>query len=117
MNRIKELRLEKGLSQKDLAKFLQVNQTAVGKYERGDLEPNIQTLLKLSNYFECSIDYLVGRSDDFGNVNVLSPAPSLSKDEQEILDQYRGMSLTDKMHVQAYVKVRAEESAERKKKA
>lgn len=70
MERIKELRILKGLSQKDLAKILGCNQTAVGKYERGQLEPNINLLNILANFFGCSIDYIVGREDDFGNVVV-----------------------------------------------
>lgn len=70
MIKIKELRHEKGLTQSELATLLGVNQTAVGKYERGELEPNIHTLKKLADIFECSIDYLAGREDDFGAITI-----------------------------------------------
>ena len=62
--RIKELRLEKNLSQNDIAKVLGCNQTAVGKYEREQLEPNISTLMKLADFFNVSIDYLLNRTDN-----------------------------------------------------
>ena len=52
MIKLKDLRLTKQLSQNELAKMLGCNQTAVGKYERGQLEPNIETLKLLSEIFE-----------------------------------------------------------------
>lgn len=51
MNRLKELRNIKGVYQKDVAKFLGVDRTTYVKYERGDSEPSVDTLKKLSNYF------------------------------------------------------------------
>lgn len=70
MNRIKELRIEKGLTQNQLASLLGINQTAAGKYERGELEPNLQNLIKLSHIFECSVDYIICNADDFGNITI-----------------------------------------------
>lgn len=86
MNRIKELRLEKFLTQSELGKVVGVNHSAVGKYEREELEPNISTLHKLADFFGCSIDYLVGREDDFGNVQRSSPG--LTADEQQLLRNF-----------------------------
>ena len=45
MNRIKELRTEKGITQADLAKILKISDRAVGYYENGDREPDYSTLL------------------------------------------------------------------------
>lgn len=61
MNRIKELRNEKGITQADLAKILKISDRAVGYYENGDREPDYTTLLKIAEYFDVSIDYLLGR--------------------------------------------------------
>lgn len=92
MERIKELRNLKGLSQKDLAKILGCNQTAVGKYERGQLEPNINLLNILANYFGCSIDYLVGREDDFGNVIVSGQtSDQLTQKEKRLLQAFSSL--------------------------
>ena len=90
MNRIKELRLEKNLTQRQLADVLKLNQTAVGKYERAELEPNIKTLLQLSAFFNVSVDYLIGNSDDFGNIVINSPAaPVLTEEEKRLLTAFR----------------------------
>ena len=63
MIRIKELRLEKGLSQEELGQFLNIQKSAISKYERGALEPNKTMLIKMSELFHCSVDYLLGLSD------------------------------------------------------
>ena len=89
MTRIRDLRVSKGFTQNALATLLECNQTAVGKYERGELEPNIDTLCKLSNIFNCSVDYLIGNSDDFGNVNVIENGAVLTKDEQTLLSCFQ----------------------------
>ena len=83
MERLKNLRLSKNFTQKQVANFLGCNQTAIGKYERGELEPNISLLLKLSDIFDCSIDYLVGRTDEIEVRS--SEGHSLTKNESELL--------------------------------
>ncbi|WP_196592956.1 helix-turn-helix domain-containing protein [Pectinatus sottacetonis] len=64
MNRLKELRRKKGLYQKDLAKILNISQGALSGYETERYQPDPQMLKKLANYFEVTIDYLLGRCDD-----------------------------------------------------
>ena len=78
MNRIKELRISLGLTQFNLGKKIGLNQTAIGKYERGQLEPSLDTLKKLALLFECSIDYIIGFTDDFGNVTIYIKYKSFS---------------------------------------
>lgn len=64
MKRLKRLRELKGISQKELANELgNINQQTISNYEVGVREPDIQTLIKLADYFGVSIDYLVGRCD------------------------------------------------------
>lgn len=64
MNRIKELRKKHGYSQQELANLLFVNQTAVSQWERGSTTPSPSILLALSDLFETTTDYLLGRTDD-----------------------------------------------------
>lgn len=65
MNRIRELRLANGFkSQQALANKLYVNQTAVSQWERDITLPDNQRLIKLSELFNCSTDYILGVSDD-----------------------------------------------------
>lgn len=60
-NRLKQLREQKGLKQEVLAKKLGITQQMVSLYEKNINEPDIETIKKLSEIFNCSIDYLLGR--------------------------------------------------------
>ena len=82
MYRIKSLRLEHGLSQRALANKLNVSQKSVDLWEKEIIEPKEGVLSAMANMFECSIDYIVGREDDLGNVNVMR---DLSETEIETL--------------------------------
>lgn len=61
--RLKELRNEKKLSQKELAGLLNVSGNTVHSWERDKQEPSMSTLLKISEIFEVTLDYLYGKSD------------------------------------------------------
>lgn len=61
--RLKELRKEKGISQLKLAMELNTNQNTISRYETGEREPGINELISLADYFNVSIDYLLGRTD------------------------------------------------------
>lgn len=59
-NRIKQLRKEKGLTQAELGKLINVTKVSVCCYEKGTRLPSLETLIDLSNVFKVSIDYLLG---------------------------------------------------------
>lgn len=61
--RLKSLRKEGDLSQEQLALKINSNQKQVSKWECGQIEPNIDMLTRLANYFEVSVDYIIGRTD------------------------------------------------------
>ena len=63
MNRIKEIRQEKNLSQTDIAKALGVTRQAISLYEKGDREPKLETWQKLADFFGVPVPYLQGVSD------------------------------------------------------
>lgn len=63
MLRIKQLRQEKSLKQDDLAKTFGISQQTISSYEKGIREPDIATLKKLANFFDVSLDYLLGKTD------------------------------------------------------
>lgn len=58
--RLKEIRIEKGLSQKAVANSLECSPTVYSRYETGERQPSIEMLIKLSEFFEVSVDYLIG---------------------------------------------------------
>ena len=62
--RIKELRIKNNLTQKKLAEIIKVLDTTLQKFEYGTARPSLDTLLIIANYFDVSLDYLVGRTDN-----------------------------------------------------
>ena len=60
---IKELRIEKGITQAQLAKSIGVSQKAIDYWERNVNEPKASYLVLLCDYFQISADYLLGRKD------------------------------------------------------
>jgi transcriptional regulator with XRE-family HTH domain len=63
--RIKELRLEKGLSQGELAKYMQIrNRSTLAGWELGRVSPDHKMIIKMANFFGVSTDYLLGVTDD-----------------------------------------------------
>lgn len=73
MNRLGELRNQKGYSQQKLSSILNVSRSTVAMWETEKAEPNSEMLVKLANIFDVSVDYMLGRTDE--------PRP-LSLDEQ-----------------------------------
>ena len=62
--RLKELRKSKGISQLRLATDLNTSQNTISRYETGEREPGIAELIKLADYFNVSVDYLLGRTNN-----------------------------------------------------
>lgn len=63
-SRLKALREEKGLLGKDFAKIMSVEPATVTNWEKGNRFPKDDVLVKIADYFDCSTDYLLGRTDD-----------------------------------------------------
>jgi Predicted transcriptional regulators len=61
--RIKELRIQKGLTQQQLGELVGSDKKAVNHWEKERNAANLETLWQLADYFQCSLDFLVGRSD------------------------------------------------------
>ncbi len=62
--KIKELRTTNHLTQKQLAEILNVQPVTLQRFEYGTVRPSLDTLIALADYFDVSLDYLVGRSDN-----------------------------------------------------
>ena len=60
---IRNLREDHDKTQQELADFLHVKQTTYSKYELGKVNISIETLIELANYYDVTLDYLVGRTD------------------------------------------------------
>lgn len=61
--RIKELRLQKGVTQKELSKYLGVAQNTLSYWENGKIDIDTESLCRLADYFQVSLDFLLGREN------------------------------------------------------
>ena len=62
--RIRDIRIDKGLTQTDIAKILHVSQNTYAQYEIGTTNYPLDTVVKLAEYYDVSVDYLVGLTDE-----------------------------------------------------
>ena len=106
-SRIKLLREEAGLKQDELAKKLAVSPSAIGMYERDLREPNNELTLKIANFFNVSIDYLLGKTDirnpeelDKDKINIGLSKKDYNpptKEQQEKIEEFARFVLKDNL--------------------
>ncbi len=99
---LRKLRTEKGISQQQLADAVWVTQQSINKYENHNIEPDIQTLIKLAEYFETSVDYLIGHTE----INhIIEPVKffDLNSEEEILLDNYRKLSSNQRKAVSCLI--------------
>lgn len=63
--RLKELRVERKMSQRQVAEYLGISTRAYSHYEIGDREPSVSLLIKLCDLYDVTADYLIGRTDGY----------------------------------------------------
>lgn len=101
---LRELRIDKNITQKELSEKLGLSKNAICEYEKGRAEPSIQTLIELSKIFRVSVDYLVGIEDDFGNIVISGNESSdLTVSERELLLTFRKLPMLSQQKVIGYV--------------
>lgn len=89
---LKDLRLEANLTQKELAKKLNIGQSTIAQYEKGEREPTVHNLTLYCDFFGVTVDYLLGREDDTP-ANVHTPTTSEHTEaERELLTLFRELS-------------------------
>lgn len=89
MNRIKDLREDLNLKQTDLAKATGIDQRTISNYETGKTNPDSLSLIKLADFFNVSIDYLVGRTQfDFYDRNKRNELITNIQSKLESLKKY-----------------------------
>lgn len=93
MKNLKKIREKKGISQTTLAKDLNLVKSTICQYEKGNRYPDIDMLIKLADYFNTSIDYLVDRVNEpikaATPVNTPAPADEYSDEEKRLVGAYR----------------------------
>ncbi|AKL95593.1 hypothetical protein CACET_c21460 [Clostridium aceticum] len=99
--RLKIIRTEKGLLQKDLAELLNVSPSTIGMYERDQRDPDTNTLKFLAEHFNVSIDWLLGLSD------ITTPYSKKNDTQEHAYHKfsYTNLSDEDKAKVKEYIKL------------
>ena len=89
MNRLLELRTENNLTQRAIAKLLNVSQGTYNNRENSNTQPSIEQLIQLSRLFKVSIDYIVRNSDDYGS---MFSANDLTAEQKKLLELFDTLS-------------------------
>lgn len=92
--RLKELRMNNGLKQSDLAKLLSISTSRYGQYETGRRSPDYKLLIQIANFYNVSIDYLLGRT------NVIKPE---NIDENDLLAKLNTADSETKASVEQFL--------------
>lgn len=102
LKNLKLLRTETSTTQKQLADAIDVSQQSVNKYENHKIEPDIATLTKIADFFDTSIDYLVGRSELRRRIEPVT-AYDLNDEEAALVDAYRRLDDAQKESIRLIV--------------
>lgn len=98
MKNLKTLRNQHNLSQQKLADILHISQQSIYKYENDLSSPDLSTLILIADYFETSIDYLIGHSDIPHKIELVTDT-MLNQDELRLVEYYRQLSANQKTAV------------------
>lgn len=89
MNHLKELRKKKHITQTKLSTEIEVSQELISHFEIGQSKPNIDNLIKLADYFNCSTDYLLNRTD---NPTIITNLNTTDANLQRIVNLYHSLT-------------------------
>ena len=114
MNRIKQLREENKWTQLELSRKMDCAMSSIAMYEKGDRKPSMEVLIKLSEIFNCSIDYLLGKSD------VKNPGKQIDDVLNEAMigmskKEYEALNETQKKQIRDFAIFVKNQSEEKKK--
>lgn len=105
MLKLKELREELNLSQLDIAKGIETSQRNISRWENGTNEPTSSFVVKLSDYFQCTTDYLLGRENEYGIIETKNN--SLTENENQLISLFRKLNERDQNKVLGYIQALA----------
>ena len=107
MENLKILRNQYKLTQNDLSKKLNISRVNLSRYENGEVEPNFETLIKIANYFDVSVDYLIGHRQN----NKIDKS-GLTNTQKNIIDIVSQLNEKQANRVESYAIAKLEEQEE-----
>ena len=99
---LRKLRVKKGVSQQLLAESIGISQQSVNKYENHNIEPDIETLTAIADFFNTSVDYLIGHTE-IDRVIETTERYELNEDEAEIVEEYRSLTNRQKESIRMLI--------------
>ncbi|MBQ3234635.1 MAG: helix-turn-helix transcriptional regulator [Clostridia bacterium] len=99
---LKMLMREKGVSQATLANVFNTTQQTISRWLNQINEPDIKTIVGLAEYFDCSVDFLLGRENDYGVLN--SGKPKFNDKQTELLSSFNLLPDDEQNKVLGYIK-------------
>ncbi len=100
--RLRELRIERNVSQKQLAEYLGYEQSGISHYEKGNRQMDATTLIKIADFFDTSVDYLLGRENK-EMIERTEQRPALTKHEQEYLNAFNTLNQLGQIKVLGFI--------------
>ncbi|KZE67655.1 DNA-binding protein [Fictibacillus phosphorivorans] len=98
--RLRELRKSKTkLTMKEFGRIFNLAESTISGYETGSRKPDMETIQRFADYFEVSIDYMIGRSDEIGNKEYTPENENLFYFDLE------GLSEEDKQEIEKYIEL------------
>ncbi|MDO5300457.1 MAG: helix-turn-helix transcriptional regulator [Clostridia bacterium] len=101
---LKILRKEYGISQQRLADAIGVSQQSINQYENHNVEPDIKTLSSLADYFNTSVDYIIGRTDIRRKIEY-TESFQLNTEEAQFVIQYRALKNNERQCISTMVSI------------
>ena len=95
LTNLKKLREDASISQKALADAIGVSQQSVNKYENHNIEPDIETLIRIADFFDTSVDYLIGHTSVRRRIEEVR-VYELNDHESQVIEQYRTLTTKQK---------------------
>ena len=107
MNRLKELRLEKGLTQEKLANKLGINRTTIAKIESGDRDLTLDHIQRMSAFFGVPYDYLLGKTNNRTNtiqvIDMTNSKDGVTPIQMEVLKKIDDLNVKDIEQIMDYI--------------
>ena len=106
---LKELRIEHGLKRSELARELGINANTLANYEKGARQASYETLIAIADYFNVTLDELLGREEKPDLPRAFGGNPSrLNGEESRVLADYRRLPPADKNRLKDYLSLLTE---------
>lgn len=103
LDNLKKLREEAHISQKTLAEAIGVSQQSINKYENHNIEPDIDTLMRIADHFDVSVDYLIGHTDIRHKIEPVQ-SWELNHAESNLMAGYRSLSARQRESIDLIIK-------------